>query len=318
MTRTITLLIIFLSSITVIFSQQFSDEMNFYNQLSQNKIYSISANQTKSKHDSTYTIASNYGKFIQTDDSLVLYSKQIKVSATLFELNTEKLKERGINWQAILSKPGLELNSNYKSLPKNNDVFDYSLNLRLEGDVGRFSGYTDALFKFLEDENLGKLESKLSVIVRNERPARMQVGADFSIKQKDFAGNVLDAFFPTGTIIEVVPKIINFDTLKFALLKVNIERSFAVPGTISTEVKKTNASSEIILRNGEEITVGGLLYNQYEVKRNGIPFLKDLPWWVLGLRYLTGYESLSSAQKEIVVLIKIEIIPSLADKFISH
>lgn len=304
----------------ILYSQTGYEESRFYNQVKQNKVHSIPYSQrTRENSDSIYSIESEYNNFYGTNDSLIFNSKQIKVSATLFELDIEKMKERGINWQAIISKPGLELNSAYKSLPKNTtNTFDYSLNLRLEGDIGRFSGFNDALFKFLEDENLGKLESKLSVLVRNGKPARMQVGSDFSIKQKDFAGNVMDAFYPTGTIIEVVPKILNFDTIKCALLNVNIERSYAVPGLISTEVKKTNASSEVILRDGEEITVGGLLYNQYEIKRNGIPFFKDLPWWVLGLRYLTGYERLASTQKDIVVLIKIEIIPSLAEKFPSH
>jgi type IV pilus assembly protein PilQ len=261
---------------TVSYSQTGSEELKFIKQINQNKTSLPKNNQIILKgSDSTDFRMPVNDKSVQIEDSAIIYSKQIKVQATLFELNTDKLKERGVNWQGIISKPGLELNSNYKSLPKSTtNNFDYSLSFRLEGDVGRFAGFSDALFKFLEDENLGKLESKLSVIVRNNRSARMQVGSDFSIKQKDFAGNVMDAFYPTGTIIEVNPRILNFDTVKCALLKVNIERSYPVPGEISTEVKKTNASSEVILRDEKKLLLADCYIPSMKLNVMGSPFLR--------------------------------------------
>jgi type IV pilus assembly protein PilQ len=52
-----------------------------------------------------------------------------------------------------------------------------------------------------------------------------------------------------------------------------------------------------------------------EVKvRNGIPFLKDLPWWVLGIRYLTGSDGIELRKKELVILIKAELVPTLKDR----
>ena len=140
-----------------------------------------------------------------------------------------------------------------------------------------------------------------------------KVGSDISIKQKDFAGNVLDAFYPTGTIIEVTPSIFSEDTLNYALLDLNVERSFAIPGEISTEIKKTKTQSEIVLKDGEEVIIAGLLYNQFVKVRSGIPILKDLPWWVLGLRYLTGNDRYENLQKEVVLIIKTEILPSIKE-----
>jgi len=246
----------------------------------------------------------------ENEESVILNSKQIEAAALLFDLNLQQIKERGINWQAILSKHGLVLGSDIKTFTKNPGT-DYTFNIQLEGDVGVFSAYTNALFKYLESENLGKIAARLSVTVRNGQQGRMQVGSDFSIKQRDFAGNIIDVFYPTGTIIKILPKIYSLDTLDYALLKVDIERSIPFPDIISTEVKKTNATSEIIMQNNEEAVVGGLLYTEQIKVRSGIPVLKDLPWWVLGLRYLTGYDRLENNQREVLMFIKIRIIPSL-------
>jgi len=42
--------------------------------------------------------------------------------------------------------------------------------------------------------------------------------------------------------------------------------------------------------------------------------LKDLPWWIFGLRYLFGYDSKQVIKRELVVLIKAEILPSLEER----
>jgi general secretion pathway protein D len=270
------------------------------------------------ENDSSYIIEEAVMEEVENaklDD--VYNSRQIKVYALLFEANTNELKKRGVNLQAIISKHGMVLGSNLSSFltsEANPLVPDYSLNLQLEGDIGPFSGYANALFNFLESEQLGEIVARLSITVRDGEKGVMQVGSDFSIKQKDFAGNVLDAFYPTGTIIEVVPNIFQKDTLNFSLLKVNVERSFAIPNEISTQVKKTNAKSEIIMKDGDEAVIAGLLYNQFIKVRSGIPILKDLPWWVLGLRYLTGNDRFESLQKEVILLIRTEIIPSLSEQ----
>lgn len=285
--------------------------------------------------DALYILANTYNfKILSTDTTYIateltrtsrsvgnkneIYnSKQIKVHALLFEANTNELKKRGVNWQAILSKHGMVLGADVASFlvsEINPLIPEYTLNLQLEGDIGPFSGYTNALLSFLESEQLGEVEAKLSITVRDGQKGIMQVGSDISIKQKDFAGNVLDVFYPTGTIIDVTPTIYAEDTLNFTLLNINVERSFAIPGELSTEIKKTQTKSELILKDGDEAIVAGLVYNQFIKVRTGIPILRDLPWWVLGLRYLTGTDKYESLQKEVVLIIKSEVIPSIKEQ----
>jgi type IV pilus assembly protein PilQ len=66
--------------------------------------------------------------------------------------------------------------------------------------------------------------------------------------------------------------------------------------------------------NGEQTVIGGLFVNDETTVRNGIPILKDLPWWVFGLRYLFGSDSKAITKKELVICIKAELVPTLKER----
>ena len=76
-------------------------------------------------------------------------------------------------------------------------------------------------------------------------------------------------------------------------------------------LKLIKYSGVLSLLDGEESFVGGLYSNQETVTREGIPLLKDLPWWVFGLRYLFGYDASSVSKKELIVLMKAQLVPTL-------
>ena len=48
--------------------------------------------------------------------------------------------------------------------------------------------------------------------------------------------------------------------------------------------------------------------------RVGIPILKDLPWWVLGIKYLTGYNKKSYQRNEMIVIIKAKIMDTILER----
>ncbi len=246
----------------------------------------------------------------ESNDSItkLLISKQVKISAIMFEANLDKMNERGVDLNFALSKSGMRINGGVSSPQKNNNA---NLAIRVASDFYKFSGYTSAMFKFFESHNLGKIISKMTVTVRDGETGRMQVGSDISVKQLDFAGNVTDAFFSTGTIIKVIPKVFSNDSSDFALLKIHVERSIPRPDELSTEIKRTLTDTEVILRDKQETIIGSLLLEENITIREGIPVLKDLPWWVLGIRYLTGYNSELTQHKEVVMLIKAKVIPTV-------
>mgnify|MGYP001190434232 CR=1 FL=1 len=248
-----------------------------------------------------------------------LDAREVKISAVFFESDVTKLKEQGINWDFLLSGRGIDIGASLTSTSGQgesggNNSGTSSISSSGNVELGQFKGNVNALFRMFESENIGEIIASPNITVRDQEKGKIQVGSDFSIKTLDFAGNVTDVFFSTGSIISVTPYIYNEDGIDYVLVDLEVERSSGFPSEISTEIKKTQAKTQVLLLDGEETIIGGLFQNEEQVSRTGIPFLKDLPWWVLGIRYLTGSDQINVIKKELIILIKVQLLPTLKER----
>lgn len=255
-------------------------------------------------------------------------SREVKISAVFFEMDVNASKQRGIDWKFLLSGKGFNVGSEIISETKRDPNADqggggqqqqgippsWKLGSSAEGQIGNFFGEATAVFKFFEQENLGEILASPNIIVRDKKQGRIQIGSDFSIRTRDFAGNTVERFFPTGTIIEVTPYVYNEEGVDYCLLNVMVERSTFQTSELVTEIRKTTANTQVLMFNGEETVLGGLFINEESVVRNGIPLLKDLPGWFFGLRYLFGSDQKIVNKKELVILLKAEIVPTLKER----
>jgi type IV pilus assembly protein PilQ len=253
-------------------------------------------------------------------------SREVKISAIFFEADLNAERQLGVDWKILLSKNGLDLGGNGGNPIQTTTTGTgtggttttptqgYQLNATTNFDLGGFFGDATAIFRAFETKNIGEIIASPNITTRDRVKGRMQVGTDFSIKQKDFAGNVIESFFSTGAIIEVTPYVYREDGVDYILLSVGVERSSFTPDPTTTQVRKSSATSQVILLNGEETIIGGLYENDETKIRNGIPFLKDLPWWFFGLRYIFGSDDIITNKKELIISIKAELIPTLKER----
>lgn len=245
-------------------------------------------------------------------------TREVKISAIFFEMDLNNSKSRGVNWQFLLSNKASSLGTKVKTTSDatttGTSTSDFTITADNQFGLGGYFGEALSLFRYFETQNMGEIIASPSVTVRNRTPGKIQVGSDFSIKTRDFSGNVIDQFFSTGSIIKVTPFIYEHDSVEYTLLDLEIERSSGFPSELSTEVKRTQAKTQVLMLDGEETVIGGLYLNEETKVRNGIPFLKDLPWWVLGIRYLTGSDETTLLKKELVIVIKIDLLPRLRDR----
>ena len=247
-------------------------------------------------------------------------AREVTISAVFFDSDVNKSKEMGLDWKFLLAKDGLEIGGDFgnpvdqTTTSTTTDTKKYQINTKSSFDIGGFFGEATSVFKYLESESVGEIISNPNITVRDRVKGKIQVGSDFSIQQKDFAGNTVEKFYPTGTIIEVTPYVYKEDSLSYILLDLMVERSsFSVTDNTS-EIKKTQATTQVTMLNGEETVIGGLFINQEVQERTGIPLLKDLPWWFFGLRYIFGSDKTTLVKKELVILIKAELVPTLKER----
>ncbi len=236
-------------------------------------------------------------------------SREIKISAVFFEVSLTRLEEVGVNWTFMKSNKDVSVNSTFGGADRvTNDIFQTDFIPKIS-----FANIS-TVAKMFSSYDLGEVLSGPQLIVRSGEKGRIQVGQDFSIKERDFAGNLLDKFYSTGTIIDVTPQVITEQGVNFIHLKVDVERSSLVPSAGSTIINKTKANTAVLLLDNEETIIGGLYNNEVQEVRVGIPFLKDLPWYVFGLRYLFGYNKDEVRKKELIILLKAELVPTLQER----
>lgn len=242
--------------------------------------------------------------------AIVAKSREVTISAIFLEINTQRQRESGLNFNIFRGK---DLNLGVQFTGADN-VTNNIFGVTASPSSKRLTVNIDAALKIFETEQIGEVIARPQTVVRSGSKGRVQVGTDFSIKQRDFAGNVTDMFYSTGTILEVTPKIYTYGTTTLIDLPYLATRSTVTPGSISTLINKTEGSGRVVLLDGEESYVGGLYTNEEDIVRTGIPILKDLPWWVFGLRYVFGYDQNIVIRKELIILFKAQLVPTVEER----
>jgi type II secretory pathway component GspD/PulD (secretin) len=245
-------------------------------------------------------------KYMQDFDS-----REVILNAVFFETNISKIREAGMSWNIFRNE---DLNANVAMTAAENKTGLFQVDLEPDVDFADIL----ATFKALETDKLGEVIASPQVTVKSGGRGRIQVGADVSVTLQDFAGNTVTQFVSTGSIMNVEPFILRRDSIDFIVLKLQAERSSSALGEAGLEILKTQAQTEVLLLDGEETIIGGLYINDESNERNGVPFLKDLPWWFFGLRYVFGYESKTVTKKELLVLLKADLLPNLTERFESR
>lgn len=239
-----------------------------------------------------------------------LDTREVNIRSLFFEVERTALKEAGFNWSALYQNEHMIKAEQIVTSAEEDNVFSLEFTGRLPEGID-----VSGLLRALESRNVGEIIANPQITVISGCTGRIQVGQDFSIKTRDFAGNIMDEFFSTGVILEVIPTVLLEEEFEFIHLDIEVQRSSAVPSAVSTVVNKTESSTSAVLRDGETTVIAGLYLNEDTIVRRGIPFLCNLPWWVFGIRYLTGYDQHIMTQKELIILIQAKLVPNLRERF---
>ena len=231
-------------------------------------------------------------------------TKQVKISSIFFKADKSVLNNIGIDWSTLFDGK-VVASVNFQGSGVSRDIFNATAATKLES--GDISIDINTLFSILESHQKGTIIARPSLIVISGKTGQIQVGQDFSVKKKDEAGNITDEFFQTGVIMTVTPTVVEDGEKEAIHLIASVQKSSATPGELSTIVNKSESTTEVLLYDGEETVIGGLYDTDETVTRVGIPILKDLPWWVFGIRYIAGSKRYETNVREMIVIIKAEI-----------
>lgn len=262
---------------------------------------------------------------IDSTGRTLLRQRDVRISSVFFSVDIVKSLQAGINWSFFYSGDttktgnrvqfGTDFYSGFSD-PKATAGGTTGTTTIPPGFFGRVVptiSFTNlsALVSFFSNNQLGDVLSGPSIIVSSGKQGRIQVGQDIFITTRDFSGNTIQQPVSSGIIIDVKPVVYEESGIKFINLDIKAERSTASPGPV---INKSSAQTFSVLFDGEETVMGGLYTTVESIERGGVPILKDLPWWVFGLKYLFGYDKNTSTTQELIILLKAELIPTIEER----
>ncbi|MCY4572500.1 MAG: type II and III secretion system protein, partial [Gemmatimonadetes bacterium] len=174
---------------------------------------------------------------------------------------------------------------------------------------GTLVGFIDAL----DAIELTNVEAQPSVRVMDNRTARILVGEETPVRVLDAGAQLQPGagdggggslpvatvdYMETGVILEVSPRITDGGDI---FLDLSAERSSAdlAPSDVGLTFRRQKAESQVLLRDGETVVIGGLTVAEEGEVRSGIPLLMDLP--LIGWLFAT--ERKSSVQRDLLIMV---------------
>jgi len=241
------------------------------------------------------------------ESDITVATREVEINAVFVEMDYETALELGLNWSTF--KNGTIKVEAFGGNDVVKEIFRVSGGGTIRGLV-----QVDALLKAIESRGYGEIIARPQIRVMDGEEGKVKVGKNFFLTLQDFAGNTRFTEYEAGIILTVTPSILGRNDSTFIYLEIKAERSDVQPDVIGVTKRITEGNTQVLLRNGEETVIAGLLSHETKTLRKGVPVLKDLPWWFFGLRYLFGYESKSFKKKEMIIILGARILPALLQR----
>jgi hypothetical protein len=239
--------------------------------------------------------------------------REVQISAVFYSVDAAKARESGINWSIFRgNNVNVQIDQSAADAVSSN-LLQVSANPRFDFDMD-----IHALLKLFDSRSLGELISRPQITVRSGQTGEINVGDEFPINTRDFAGNIITRLERAGTIVEVTPDVITDGGKTFIHLNISVEKSTVATSALGFDKATTSAKTDALLLDGEETVIGGLYTNEEKELREGVPVLKDLPWWFLGLRYIFGHTQNQLTRKDLIILIRADLLSPLTERTVTH
>ena len=267
------------------------------------------------EHDTALKIA---GLYTGGDGSGVIdllemeHPSQIRLEAQIIEINSDYTKNLGIQYWS--QTPGSNSNSGSSSNNPNNDITvgtaglfyggeDFSSSRKHGGWLGSHVANVNVTLQALINEGKARILSRPSIMTMSGKTANILIGGRIPIPVSDGNGNVSIDWHEYGVKLKIEPVVDSEDKITS---KVHAEvstldyshgvkiDSFSVPGIATRE-----AESEVNVRSGMTMAIGGLINSEDAKIVSKIPLLGDLP--IIGRFF--RHTSNTRDKREVIILI---------------
>lgn len=218
-----------------------------------------------------HDLESKMSMYAELIASLDKPTSQIEISVSIIDINTQDLRELGVQWD-----------NNGGGTGDTNFSFDPTTGYTTI--VSSALGSFNAQLKLLADEGRVKIVSRPSILTLDNIEAILDNSSTFYVKVES---NEDAELFPvtSGTVVQVTPRIVREDTGRRIHMSVNIQDGTGSQGSDEEsqklpEITNSSINTQAIISEQESLLIGGFYKEQDEEKSSKIPVLGDIP--VLG------------------------------------
>ena len=215
---------------------------------------------------------------------------QVQLHVKVMEIQRSKMREFGFNWHllgqnyavsstigGISTLTGLE--TAFSGPPAQEFTHQNNqLSFAITGSNNLFSGFLRAL----QTESLAKVLAEPVLVTTSGRPASMLSGGEFPVLVPQGVGSVSIQFKEFGVRMEAVPIVLGNGRLRLDIAPEvsdrDVSNSISLNGFIVPGIAVRRVNTQVEMRFGETLMIGGLISNSRLGTTQKIPFLGELPW----------------------------------------
>lgn len=210
---------------------------------------------------------------------------QIKIQLTIIELNKDSSSFLGQTFQSGALADYMMPNVDNLSIPSLISSQNYLSFL--------------STIRILKQKGLANIKATPTLLTLENQPAKFQTLNKDLIANRNQNFNLRPEFVDSGILFQIIPRILNENTIRLTIKdshSSNYDKE-------SFNVNEHKIDTEVEVKLGESILLGGMIYNQNEKVITKVPVLGDIP--LIGGFFKNKKES--KITKEVIFSIKPEI-----------
>ena len=250
--------------------------------------------------------ARDYRQLLTTISQLDVVPLQVMVNAVIAQITLNDETKFGVDWSRIAADAAM----NPISTRTSTDFVPSLGGLLFSKGFLDGSARVEATLEAIAVNNDVRLLARPSLTVSNNQEGEIQIGAEVPVEagQALAAGGVSTTniqYRPTGIELYITPQINDDGVVNLIIRQVLSSVDSGASGVNSNPVfNNQEISTTVVVRNGENVVLGGLIQNDVENLNTGIPGLNRIP--LLG--NLFSYQQRNLERRELFIVLRPEII----------
>jgi general secretion pathway protein D len=250
--------------------------------------------------------ARDYRQLLTTINQLDAVPLQVMINAVIAQITLSDATKFGVDWSRIAADSAVDqisTNTSTEFVPQLGGLlFTKSF---IDG-----ASQVDATLEAIAINNDVQLLARPSLTVTNNQEGEIQIGSQVPVEQGQSLGNAGVAttniqYRDTGIVLSITPQINNDGIVNLIIRQELSSVDNGSTGVNDNPVfNNQEINTTVVVRDGENVVLGGLIQTDTENLNTGVPGLNRIP----GLGRLFSYQQDTVERRELFIVLRPEII----------